>query len=673
MKSGFIVKFLQKLRDSVQKLLMFIWGKARDPQSGRLPISNSSLRMIGVTALGVFFVFVVVNNYMRNHRNAGSFDDYTKEIQNDTGIAARPIEKSEIFDTDPTKTLPYQEPSAVGASSSAEGMMTAPSKDECLNLIQRMKDGEPNFTLQEQRQVDICIADNTAGLSSDELAMAKALNDKTLSPEQRDAIRNQWAGNPGKLEKDPVLGPLKPLMTPGGPEKVSNKLSEAGVNITPEQMMDLAKQIQNSADKAAKDALKKALSEQPLSKKDASAFSKYAPSEEAEEKSSISSFLGGSSTGGKEEALREVADRIRSKQSEIESLKAELAESQAAARAAAEKMARGKVLNADESAAVRDATDKSQALAKAQEELSKDADELKRLSDELKEVLANANSISEEIPSGTFELRLDADGKPIKRGKGKRSAKAGDSGQTEKKVLSIKELEAIRVKETADLLTDGTKISGKLLNADLFGKDPIDANKLVTSFTEKDVLRLRSSMKIAAILDSEIYLASNSPGQQVRVKLMMDVYDVETAKVALPKGTVLIGTASSFNDETGILELTFSKASVGKKTFDFSMKVGSADGSMGLKGDIYDTRGRRLLAALITSFSSGVLNWFSQNVVQQYQDSKQAQLAITGAALGGAAEVGNKIAAMYASDLNNAPTIYHAPRGTPVILYPDDQ
>lgn len=673
MKSGFFIRTLQRIREAAQKTFAFIFVKIRDPQTGRLPISNSSVRLMFITLMGVFFVFIVINNFMKNHRGSGSLDDYTKEIQNEKGMVARPIDKLELFEADPAKSLPYVTADSVGATSTASGNSVAPSRDECFSLIQRMKDGEPNFSLQEQKQVDLCLNENVAGLSNEELAMAKALNDKTLSPQQREALRAQWAGNPDKLSKDAALNALKPVMTTGGPEKVSEK-----AGIAADKAWEFAKAVQSSGDKAAQSAYKKLFTDTPLSEKDKKALSKYGAKEE-DGGGSVLSFLGSksgssgdpSSTSGKEQALKEAAERVKARQAELEKVRAELADSQARARAAADKIAKGKVVSPEETENLKNLADLNQKRAELEAQIAKDAEELRNIMNDLKAALAEANSLTEELPSGTFEGHFEGShGKRHKRGSGT----AGTSTSApEKKVISFKELESMRLKELQDSLLDGTKVAGKLLNESGFGKDDIDASKLGVSFNDKQVLRLRSSMKIAATLDSEIYIASNSQGQQVRVRTLMDVYDAETNKVALPKGTVLIGTASSFNEETGVMELTFTKGSVGKKIYEFTMRVGSADGSMGLRGDIYDTRGRKLLAALITSFSSGVLNWFSQNIVAQYQTSKQADLAITGAALGGAGEVGNKIASMYAADLNNAPSIFYAPKNTPLILFPDDQ
>jgi len=101
------------------------------------------------------------------------------------------------------------------------------------------------------------------------------------------------------------------------------------------------------------------------------------------------------------------------------------------------------------------------------------------------------------------------------------------------------------------------------------------------------------------------------------------------------------------------------------------MRVGSADGSMGLKGQIRDTRGRYLLGAFITSFTAGALDFFTQNTIAQYQNSASAAVALTGAGYSGGADVAQKVAQMYASDLTNAARIYYVPRGVAIVLYPE--
>jgi hypothetical protein len=74
----------------------------------------------------------------------------------------------------------------------------------------------------------------------------------------------------------------------------------------------------------------------------------------------------------------------------------------------------------------------------------------------------------------------------------------------------------------------------------------------------------------------------------------------------------------------------------------------------------------------VSAFTSGALNWFSQQIVQPFQTSTDAGTALTGAGLGGGAEALNKLSELMVSDLQNAAKIFFVPKGVPMILYPAD-
>jgi hypothetical protein len=121
------------------------------------------------------------------------------------------------------------------------------------------------------------------------------------------------------------------------------------------------------------------------------------------------------------------------------------------------------------------------------------------------------------------------------------------------------------------------------------------------------------------------------------------------------------------------MDLTFNKVSIGSgKVVTQAFTVGSADGTMGLRGEVHDTRGKYLLGAFITSFTAGALNWFSESALQPYTTATDAGNALIGAGGAGGADVANKIAQMYAGDLQNAPSIYYVPKGVPIVLFPSE-
>lgn len=157
----------------------------------------------------------------------------------------------------------------------------------------------------------------------------------------------------------------------------------------------------------------------------------------------------------------------------------------------------------------------------------------------------------------------------------------------------------------------------------------------------------------------------------VRVRILDDIHNPENGQIVIPKGSIAIAQTSGFNADTGVMDLNFDKVTVGSgKTLPVKLAVGSGDGTMGLRGQVRDTRGKFLLGAFITSFTAGALNWFSQQVIQQYITETDAGNALLGASMQGGSDVMNRIAEMYAGDLQNAAKIYYVPKNIPVVLFP---
>lgn len=198
-----------------------------------------------------------------------------------------------------------------------------------------------------------------------------------------------------------------------------------------------------------------------------------------------------------------------------------------------------------------------------------------------------------------------------------------------------------------------------------------DLSQLVV-FSDKSLkpFSLSPDMKIPAVLATSILISDKGKPQIVRVKTLADVFEPESNKLVIPKGSIVVGTTAGFDAETGIMDLSFDKVSIGGgKVIAASFSVGSADGSFGLKGEVRDTRGKLLLGTFISSFSAGALNWFSQSIIQPFLQSTTPTDALLGAGMGGASEVAQKIADMYAGDLTNSARIFYAPK-IPIILYP---
>lgn len=179
-------------------------------------------------------------------------------------------------------------------------------------------------------------------------------------------------------------------------------------------------------------------------------------------------------------------------------------------------------------------------------------------------------------------------------------------------------------------------------------------------------------MKIPAVLNTEIIQSQKEKAKRVEGTIITDIIDSQTNQIIVPKGSKVIGATGSFDKDTYSMDIKWTKIVVGGgNVLDVDLTTGSADGSMGLKGKVYDTRTQYLAGAFVTAFANGALSWFSQQVVEPFQTSTSAGQALSGAGLSGGAEVMRKLSEMYASDLQNAPQIFWCKKKVPLILYPN--
>ena len=184
--------------------------------------------------------------------------------------------------------------------------------------------------------------------------------------------------------------------------------------------------------------------------------------------------------------------------------------------------------------------------------------------------------------------------------------------------------------------------------------------------------KLSPDTVIPAILLTEILVSDKGSSQRVRVKILQDIYDPASGKLVIPKNSIAFGQSGSFDPDTGNMQLTLGQVASGKETIDISFAVGSGDLSPGLRGEVRDTRGKLLAGTFITSFTSGALGAIAQNYIAPFQDSDLLGDTLTGAALTGASEIAQRIAEMYAGDLQNAPRLFYVPSSVPVVLIPEN-
>lgn len=190
--------------------------------------------------------------------------------------------------------------------------------------------------------------------------------------------------------------------------------------------------------------------------------------------------------------------------------------------------------------------------------------------------------------------------------------------------------------------------------------------------TEIATSPLPPDLKIPGILLTEILVSDKDPAPtEVRVKITSNVLSPLTSEVIIPKGSIAIGKASSFDPATRTMNVTLPKISIGlNKVLDISLSVGSADLSPVLKGEVYDTKSKELTGAFVSSFTTGALSAFAQQYISPLENSDYIGENVTGSILTGGAEVARMIQENFAQSMQNAPKVFFVPANIPVVLTP---
>lgn len=689
-----IIGVMMKMRTLLQKVFQSIFVKFQDEKTGKVKgISPKSLQNLALVIGSVFFLGILVINMIGSKPpKVGGLDDFRKEMTPRMGVSQESTSKSVFGEEDPLEKLVSGKSSSKDSNGNLknngeeikldEKGNPIPSISECLDLIDKLKNGT-DLKPEEKKMADTCIEQNIAQMSAEDLAAIKMLMRDDLSDYEKDLLRKKLAGQVDPESLDAKI--LDQIL------KAAKKGDEAALD---QARQALAALDAKNAELA--EALLKRMQDDPMTPREkdlVSAFDQQVGKLSAEPKQ-------GSGLNSEDKA-KELAKEIAERESQMKALADELAKAQAEAARAGEKIAKGLTLTPEEQAALKKLTElqAKQAEIARQQELRRA--ELAKLMNQLQKTLTQVTLTMKEVyPSGiSVELNenlVDCENTkalPFKRTVRRTPIKKKPQGEvwlsSTGEALTpdkIKMIQLYRMKKANDAQTraDLTNPLGgqsdkglgeKLDVAQVLGEDGgnIEIASL-TVFADKALkpFSLTPDMKIPAVLDSEILISDKGSNQMVRVRIIDDIHNPETGEIVIPKGSIAIGSTSGFDGETGIMDLNFDKVVVGSgKTVPVKFSVGSADGTMGLKGQVRDTRGKFLLGAFITSFSAGALNWFSQQIIQDYITRTDAPNALLGATMQGGSDVMTRIAELYAGDLQNAAKIFYVPRRIPVVLFPN--
>lgn len=399
--------------------------------------------------------------------------------------------------------------------------------------------------------------------------------------------------------------------------------------------------------------------------------------------------------------LKALQDDMARRQAEIDKLKAMLDQARKAAQEAADRLARGLPLTPEQQRRLQELADLQKRLQDLLDEQNKRKNQYAKKFSELQNFLnQSANTTKVIFPSG---LSIDGDAefnkckdlppfkivkilKKKKRGnrKPKKVYLADGREATPEQVRILKAYRKMKADEEqkradniADLFNPNKELLGNAtsLNESVSGRQGGGSGMNGLFVSENKNLKpfqLSPDMVIPGMLLTEILVSDKGGSQKVRVKILMDIYDPVSGKLVIPKNSIAFGQSGGFDPDTGTMQLNLAQVAVGAEVMDVEFSVGSGDLSPGLKGEVRDTRGKLLLGTFITSFTAGAVGAIAQNYIAPFQDSDLLGDTLTGAALLGASEIAQRIAEMYAGDLQNAPRLFFVPSSVPVVLIPNN-
>lgn len=494
------------------------------------------------------------------------------------------------------------------------------SKDDCLSLIEKAAKKE-ELSLSQNEDLKACVTNNIMEWDDDKLANAKIMIDPKASEEAKEIARN------GVLGKGPNVW-----------DKIADKIKGEGVSPADLDGNDY-KNVFGKNGKPKNSAVDKLINDKGTA---------------ANAKGD-----GLNETGDKFNDLKNVANEVdrlsrekKAAEEEADRIRKSLSDNGTKGKAA-----NGEDLSPEEVSDIARLAEINNKMKDLEKERQKLIDRFGFLKNQIDDLVTDANIISEDIAGGGYIVSRKV-----------KSDKAGSG------VASIEEI-PVNGSPNLNPVDVLKKNDRSLKHAKLRRQELDDKVKLtvqlgwVTGKFETPGLVIPKTRRIIAIMEKFEY-STEMQGLRVRGIILESIINPRTGLIEIPKKSILIGQAGTFSTETGRMPITFTEAWTGGKSIKISLTVASGDGQVGLAGDIYDTRGRRLLATWIGAFTQGVAAWFSEAVLREYEDTKNMTTALIGATLNGVKDVAERTTQTAVSDLNNSPVIFKLQDNTPIVLLP---
>jgi hypothetical protein len=698
-----ILNFLFKLRSGFQKAGNRLFSRLRKDDGKLKYLSPEGWRRLLYVFAATFFAIVLISQLFTRDRFLNkSFDDYQKEVQSDGGTRMRNFGGRTLFDKDPLSGQKggssdpvsdiMTDPSATAGTSGdmfgrtppvvvAPVAAVLPAASDCFAVIEKAKTSAA-LSVSDRARLKSCIQNNVVPLAEGERNLLRALASDDLSQPERDAIIRTMAGPATSADQnlsDVITASTDPEKQTVLSEGINSELKGRGIEVANDDVRGLSKTVAEKP-KNYSDAIQGTNKILAGSSPSEAEKTNLIDAIRAEKGGEMAALDNPALSTDKEQAIQGLLSDISERNQKVEELQKSLQDAQIAAQGAVAKLGKGQDISDTEQAEIDKLGQLRRQLSQAKAAQEKRQKTLVELVSRLQKTVAQASmAIQQSVPSGVFEAYADyeqLDCKnlkplPIKFVKHKKTEK---EAKLSKNGMNLRPKQAFNIYKVEDQAKkNGVEYEGKRLDISKYMASNINVAELfIMKGSEGKGITISPETKIAAMLDTEIMVSASGAAQSVRIKIIQDVYDAKTRQIIIPKGSIAMGKTSGFDEQTGVMEFSVDRVSVGSGNIvPVTFRIGSGDGRMGLHGQIRDTRGRYLLGAFVTSFAAGALDFFTQNTLTAYQQSKQAVTALTGSAMSGGAEVMQKIATQFASDMQSASPIFYSPRGLPLVLFPE--
>lgn len=646
----FIIRLLNFFSSVVNSFRSTIDNKMSDEDTGKI-LDPKKIRMIAIGSVISFSVAILVIAVTSSDEvTRDGLDRFKKESEPKfavSSVATKKLDVAKDFDVKVEDDfLNSNEP------------LLPPTAEECDELVKKAQQG-PLVNEFERARLEECLKDNIIPLSDKQKEALRLLSDpnSNLSPEARKLLQDFVDG---KIDENDPRMKLIDALTSGDPNKIKAADKILGGNLTDEEKKLLEEFLDG---KRSLEEIEGLLSDDPKE------LEKFRAKKMLEE---------GVKGKTKTDKLKNLKDRIAARQEQINEKENELSRirKELADRGVFKKLQEGTPLTDEE----RELFDRYNNITKELKDLNNDQKEdvrlYSQLSDDLRRELINAGM---DVPKTDSKISKILKQPRYKRNKSRKVEKYYDSkgreiSPSEYKLLMAAKKRLAELKKKEEESGFDSNLTYNIDASALIKDAKQNAGNLVV--WQKAPIKnynLPFDLKVPVVLDSDIFVSSNdSANRRVILRLLDNIYSPETNEVLFAKGSRVVGLTQGFDVNTKLMQVSITRLIQGNKQVEIGFIVSDATGKMGIPGGVRDTRGKKITAAVLTEFAAGVVDFFA-NFGQQQQilnGTATFQGAATNAAFSGASAGLSRISESLVQDLQNAPSLFYAPKGMKLVISP---